>query len=113
MPVSAEHMALLETGEVLVYQGGPDAHLRDTATGETEAVPTPHEAAPNCAGLATLADGRLLTVSGDEEGGPAEVVERLVPGSVDGWPTSGPRRARDGLLPGLHLLPAATSCGPV
>lgn len=64
VPVSAEHMATLPTGEVLVYQTAEDAHLWDPATGELTPVPTGSHASPNCAGLAILADGSLLTVSG-------------------------------------------------
>lgn len=171
VPVSAEHAALLSTGEVLVYHGGDDAHLWDPQTGELTPVPTPDHAAPNCAGLTTLADGRILAVGGhahdhlpspenpedalpstwsgnentlvfdpatasweegptlnqvryypaaltlddgsvltvsgnDEEGGPAETVERLVPGDAEGWSTVEPAEREMDFYPRLHLLPS-------
>lgn len=174
VPVSAEHMAMLPTGKVLVFQTAEDAHLWDPATGELEPVPTGTHDSPNCAGLAILADGSLVTVSGhshahgpevgqvpdpeslapstwagnrltlafdpateawtqgpdleqaryyptaltlddgslltvsgnDEDGGPAETVERLAPGPDQAWETIASAEREMDFYPRLHLLPS-------
>lgn len=63
-PASAEHAAVLPTGEVLIYQTAENVQLWDPGTGEFVDVSMDTHESINCAGLAMLPDGRLLAVSG-------------------------------------------------
>ena len=62
-PTLAEYSALLPTGRVLSFLGGPDATLWDPATGDFESIPLP-DGDMHCPGLTLLDDGRLLVMGG-------------------------------------------------
>lgn len=62
LPVQGEDAALLPTGEVLLFEVGGDAHLVDPATWALTPVPAP--GIINCAGIALMADGKVLVDGG-------------------------------------------------
>jgi hypothetical protein len=61
--VQGKHMALLNTGKVLVWSAGNSARVWDPATGAFTLTPAPF-GDTHCAGQVTLADGRVLVVGG-------------------------------------------------
>ncbi len=62
--VQAKHMAVLPTGNVLVWSTGLDARIWDSSSvGDFTPVPFP-AGDLHCAGQATLADGRLVVIGG-------------------------------------------------
>ena len=76
LPVQGEDAVLLPTGEVLLFEGGSDAHLFDPRTGSL--VPVPAPANINCVGIALMPDGRVLVNGGHTEetwhGSPASFI---------------------------------------
>lgn len=64
--VQAKHMIVLPTGNVLVWSTGLDARVWDSST-DASFTPTPFPGGDlHCAGQATLADGRIVVIGGQE-----------------------------------------------
>jgi hypothetical protein len=105
-PVVAVHQALLHTGKVLIWQdvGGTSAYVGDPVTGVFKQVPTPGNSDIYCAGLSTLADGRLAVVGGHGATMPGLPDFNIFDPVTEQW-TAGPKMSRARWYPSAVTLP--------